>query len=176
MDKDFSFYSPSKGEMNFSEVIEDIVEIMNEAPQESYEIVVGSDSHSNPKDKTFTRARVKEVADSLMDFVTAVIIHKVGKGGRYFWKRTKVGGSIYTLRQKIYKEAILSFELAKDLMEELEQRTLLDYNLEIHVDVGERGRTREMIDEVVGMIIGSGFAVKTKPEAYGASSVADKHA
>jgi hypothetical protein len=109
-----------------------------------------------------------------MDFVSAIIIHKVGKGGRYFWRRTQER-HLYTLRQKIYKEATLSFELAKAVMEELEKKTLLDYNLEIHVDVGERGKTRELIDEVVGYIRGSGFDVKTKPEAYGASSVADKH-
>ncbi len=53
---------------------------------------------------------------------------------------------------------------------------MLEYDLEIHIDVGEHGRTRELIDEVVGYIRGSGFAVKTKPDAYAASSVADKHA
>ena len=32
-----------------------------------------------------------------------------------------------------------------------------------------------MLNEVVGMIRGSGFKVKIKPEAYGAQSVADRH-
>ena len=49
------------------------------------------------------------------------------------------------------------------------------YNLEIHIDVGEHGDTRDMIKEVVGMVTGNGFVAKTKPEAYGASYVADKH-
>ncbi|EKD86242.1 MAG: hypothetical protein ACD_37C00395G0001 [uncultured bacterium] len=49
------------------------------------------------------------------------------------------------------------------------------YNLEIHIDVGEHGDTREMIKEVVGMVTGNGFVAKTKPNAYGASYVADKH-
>jgi predicted RNase H-related nuclease YkuK (DUF458 family) len=44
------------------------------------------------------------------------------------------------------------------------------------VDVGRNGRTRELIDEVVGMIMASGFPVKTKPDSYAASCVADKHA
>jgi len=34
---------------------------------------------------------------------------------------------------------------------------------------------KKLINEIVGMIKGSGFAVKTKPESYGASSVADRH-
>jgi len=161
MFKSTKFYSPSKGEMSFHEVISDIVGIMEHDPDNHYEVIVGTDSHSNSGPKE-------------MDFVTAIIIHTVGKGGRYFWKRSRER-NIYTLRQKIYKEATLSFELARALMEELEQQTLLDYNLEIHVDVGERGKTREIIDEVVGYIRGGGFNVKTKPDAYGASCVADKH-
>lgn len=160
MFKTARFYSPTKGKMTFDEVIGDVVAIMEEDPKTHYEIVVGTDSHSSPGE---------------MDFVSAIIVHRVGKGGRYFWKRIRER-NIYTLRQKIYREALLSFELAKELMEELEQRTLLDYNLEIHVDVGRNGRTRELIDEVVGMIVASGFAVKTKPDAYAASCVADKHA
>lgn len=153
------FYSPTKGRMSFEEVIRDIVSIMEDDPTVQYKIVVGSDSHSSLGE---------------MDFVSAIIIHRVGKGARYFWSRVRES-KIYTLRQKIYKEATLSFELAKVLMEELEDRTPLDYNLEIHVDVGEKGPTKELIDEVVGMIVGSGFAVKTKPDAYAASTVADKH-
>lgn len=50
-----------------------------------------------------------------------------------------------------------------------------NYNLEIHVDVGEHGDTRTMIKEVVGMVTGNGFVAKTKPHAYAASYVADKH-
>ena len=49
------------------------------------------------------------------------------------------------------------------------------YDLEIHVDVGTVGPTREMIKEVVGMVTGSGYTAKTKPESFGASVVADKH-
>jgi len=47
--------------------------------------------------------------------------------------------------------------------------------VEIHLDVGRSGETRELIREVVGMVAGSGFDAKIKPESYGASSVADKH-
>ena len=32
-----------------------------------------------------------------------------------------------------------------------------------------------MIKEVVGIVTGNGYVAKTKPEAYGASYVADKH-
>lgn len=147
--------------MSFSEVIDEIVEMMQSDQRSEYEIVVGTDSHAPS-------------GNHEIDFVSAIVIHRVGKGGRYFWKRVTEDG-IYTLRDKIYKEAFLSFELAKEFMKKLEEETLLDYNLEIHVDVGQHGKTKEIIDEVVGMIIGSGFEVRTKPHSYGASTVADKH-
>lgn len=145
--------------MSFEEVISDIVDVMENNLEDAHQLVVGSDSHAN----------VGEV-----DFVSAIIIHRLGKGGRYFWRRVRES-KIHTLRQKIYREATLSFELATAVMEELKARSPLDYNLEIHVDVGEKGKTKDLIDEVVGMIVGSGFAVKTKPYAYAASTVADKH-
>lgn len=135
--------------------------MMQQDQRSEYEIVVGTDSHAPS-------------GDHEIDFVSAIVVHRMGKGGRYFWKRVTEDG-IYTLRDKIYKEAFLSFELTKELMKKLEEETLLDYNLEIHVDVGQHGKTKEIIDEVVGMIIGSGFEVRTKPDSYGASTVADKH-
>jgi uncharacterized protein len=49
------------------------------------------------------------------------------------------------------------------------------YDLEIHIDVGPLGPTRDMIREVVGMVNGNGYVAKTKPDSWGASSVADKH-
>jgi len=156
------FFNPSKGELIFEEVVQEIVGMMEADPKSDYEVVVGTDSHASS-------------GDTEIDFVSAIVVHRLGKGGRYFWTRSREDG-IHTLRDKIYKEATLSFDLAEMLMEELEEETFLDYNLEIHVDVGRKGRTKEMIDEVVGMIVGSGFAVKTKPDSYGASTVADKHA
>ncbi|MFP3953835.1 MAG: ribonuclease H-like YkuK family protein [Candidatus Bipolaricaulota bacterium] len=155
------YYNPTEGRLSFSEVIDEIVEMMQSDQRSEYEIVVGTDSHAPS-------------GNHEIDFVSAIVIHRVGKGGRYFWKRVTEDG-IYTLRDKIYKEAFLSFELAKEFMKKLEEETLLDYNLEIHVDVGQHGKTKEIIDEVVGMIIGSGFEVRTKPHSYGASTVADKH-
>ena len=156
------FYNPTRGQLTFVEVVREIISMLQANPKSEFDIVVGSDSHASSDERE-------------VDFVSAIVVHHVGKGGRYFWKRKKVKG-IYTLRDKIYKEALLSFDLAKDLMDELEERVYLDYNLEIHVDAGQKGRTKEIIDEVVGMIMGTGFQVRTKPESYGASTVADKHA
>jgi hypothetical protein len=154
------FYNPHLGELTFEKVVSTIVESMTEDSKARYEILVGTDSSSS--------------GSQHIDFVSAIVLHKLGKGGRYFWSRRKER-QVPSLRQKIWREAWLSFELARRLMKALSTSTLLQFNLEIHVDIGESGRTKTMVDEVVGMIIGSGFAVRIKPEAYAASSVADKY-
>jgi len=80
------------------------------------------------------------------------------------------------LRDRIYTETLMSLELAQKIVPEIRKViTAAKYDLEIHIDVGALGPTREMIKEVVGMVSGNGFVAKTKPESWGASSVADKH-
>jgi len=51
-------------------------------------------------------------------------------------------------------------------------------NLEIHMDVSPEDKsekTSRMAKMLMGYATGSGFKCKTKPEAFAASSVADKH-
>ncbi len=156
---DGEFYNPHLGVLDFDAVIHTIISEMESDPKAHYEILVGTDSSTGT---------------DTIDLVSAVVIHKLGKGGRYFWTRRREP-KIPSLRQKIWREALLSFDLAQRLLARLSAESLLPFNLEIHVDIGENGRSKAMIDEVVGMIIGSGFAVRIKPQAYAASSVADKY-
>ncbi len=101
----------------------------------------------------------------------------MGKGARYFWKKVKKNGRTPVLRDKIYSETLMSLDVAQEIVPEIRKRiSPAKYDLEIHIDVGSLGPTREMIREVVGMVNGNGFTARTKPEAWGASTVADKHA
>ena len=71
----------------------------------------------------------------------------------------------------------MSLDAAQKIVPEIRKHiSPTKYDFEIHIDVGPLGPTREMIREVVGMVNGNGFTAKTKPESWGASSVADKHA
>jgi len=153
------FYNPHLGALSFEQVVSTLVAEMAADRKARYEILIGTDS---------------SVRSEQIDFVSAIVLHKVGRGGRYFWTREK-SGRLPSLRQRIWREAWLSFQLAQRLMAALSTSSFLRFNLEIHVDIGEHGPTKELIDEVVGMIIGSGFAVRIKPQAYAASSVADKY-
>lgn len=155
------FYSQTFGELSLSQVREKIAEFMGASPDHSYRIVIGVDSQ--------TKNHGEE-----SDFVAAIIIHRIGAGGIYFWSRER-RQKRYDLRRRIYEEAAVALELAHKFIEESHKNGLWGYDFEIHVDIGMVGETREMIAEVVGMIRGSGFKVKTKPDSYAASKVADRH-
>jgi predicted RNase H-related nuclease YkuK (DUF458 family) len=46
---------------------------------------------------------------------------------------------------------------------------------EFHIDVGTKGKTKTLINEMVGMVRGSMFVPKIKPDSYCASSFADRY-
>jgi hypothetical protein len=110
----------------------------------------------------------------------------VGEGGRFFLR--KIGyknRKFYNWHQRVLEEVLLSCELALFLRENLEKKLkhpqsgylTFDYQFRyIHADIGENGQTKDMIKEVTGLIRGNGFEPKIKPEAYVASTVADRYA
>jgi len=158
------FFSPSKGELTLEELVLEIQKYIKEEPDQLYRLVIGTDSQirgSNGSSEIF--------------FVTAVVIHRIGFGGRYFWSREKRAQKMF-LGDRIYTETLLSLQLALSLIP-LIRNAVPDglYELEIHIDVGPNGATRDMIKEVVGMVSGNGFTAKTKPDSYGAYVVADRH-
>ncbi|TSC80342.1 MAG: hypothetical protein G01um101429_192 [Parcubacteria group bacterium Gr01-1014_29] len=129
-------------------------------PSERYEIIVGSDSHPA----------------QTVQFVTAVTVRRIGNGGIYFWTRSNPE-QCHTLRDRIYRETMCSITLAQELRGRLKE-TLGDeffWNDQVHIDVGERGATRDLIPGVVGMVRGFGFEAVIKPYAFGACTVADRH-
>lgn len=160
-----SFYSPTKGRLTFNQLITDLVEFMRADDRRSYSVIIGTDSRLHPDGKT--------------EFVSVILVHRVGKGGRYFWHKISGKKNFVVLRSRIYEEARLSLDLAESLIACLRKiqadQPELRFNFEIHVDVGKKGPTKEMIREIVGMIAGNGFAARIKPDAYVASSVADRH-
>lgn len=152
------FISPSRGRLEFDEMFQDIIGYVQEIPDHTYRIIIGTDSQFGEE----------------TCFVTAVIVHRDGRGGRYYYARDKehVGRS---LRQRIFYETSRSLAVASMLAGRLAENGYADLNVEIHLDVGENGKTRDLIREVVGMVVGSGFHARIKPDSYGASTVADKY-
>jgi predicted RNase H-related nuclease YkuK (DUF458 family) len=154
------FQSPTYGPLELIQIREKILQFLAGDPEKHYQLVVGTDSQPHNGEG--------------VDFVTAIVVHRIGVGGIYFWKRT-VNKKHYVLRQRMYEEATMSLEMAETVLALLHKDGVTKYDVEIHVDIGQYGDTREMIQEIVGMIRGSGYRVKTKPESYAASKVADRY-
>jgi predicted RNase H-related nuclease YkuK (DUF458 family) len=135
----------------------DILAYINEHPDDTYKMIVGTDSQER-----------RDVY-----YVTAVVILREGKGGRFYYTKERQKGKI-SMKQRIFLETARSLEVASRLAGKFMAVGKTDFNIEIHLDVGQQGKTKEIIREVVGMVTGSGFDARIKPDSYGASKVADK--
>ncbi len=78
------------------------------------------------------------------------------------------------LRMRIYKETELSLDMITMLMKLGLSDICAKWPLEIHVDIGQQGETKALIQEITGWITSVGYTVRIKPDAFGASSVADR--
>jgi len=161
------FYNPTRGNLKSNQVIGEILNYILEKPEKFYDIIVGCDSSSGEEPR----------------FPVAVVVLRVGQGGRFFLK--KIGyknRKFYNWKQRVLEEVLLSCQLALYLRENFEKKIKnfsnnFNYQFRyIHADIGENGQTKDMIKEVIGLIKGNGFEAKIKPEAYVASTVADRYA
>lgn len=154
------FISPSEGKMNIKKTYESILSFINEQPNNRYKLIIGTDSHPGLSESVF---------------VTAIVIYRVGHGGRYYYHKQKVEMKS-GFKKRIFHEVSRSLTVASKLTELLsndDESLLLD--IEIHIDVGENGPSSSIIKEVVGMVIGSGYDALIKPDSYAASNVADRY-
>jgi predicted RNase H-related nuclease YkuK (DUF458 family) len=155
------FFNSSLGiRLAAAEVVREVVAFMMADTTRTYKITVGTDSEL--------------LSTKNADFVTAIVVHRVGNGGRYFWRRFELG-KFYTLRDRIIREVLISLDVAKDVLEELKKSSVPDFEFEVHADIGVNGPTNAVIQEVMGMIRAHNFEPKMKPESYAASNVADRH-
>lgn len=154
------YHSTTYGLLTKEEMREVIIRFITQKKEYSYSIVIGTDS------------QVKNSHG--IDFITALVVHRVGGGGIYFWKRENERKRM-VFRNRIYQEAVYSLNFAQEVLEVFKKDGIGKLDIEIHVDMGNKGETRNMLSEVVGMIRGSGYIVKTKPDSYAASKVADRH-
>lgn len=106
-------------------------------------------------------------------FVSAVIMHHVGKGARYYIHREQQR-HMYSLRQRMFTEASYSLQVGGMLSEQLGQRGV-HWSVEVHLDVGEKGATKQLIREIVSWIEANGYEARIKPDSFGASKVADRY-
>ena len=157
------FFNPTKGNLKIEGVIKELFNYISQKPEKFYDIIVGCDSSSGEEPH----------------FPVAVVVLRVGEGGRFFLKKIKYKErKFHNWKTRILEEVLLSCHLALFLKEKFEKQISgSDFHYQfryIHADIGENGRTKDMIKEVTGLIRGNGFEPKIKPESFVASTVADR--
>src|SRR3990170_1927104 len=126
------FESITYGQLYNEDVLQVIKDFLEEDPGREYSLVIGTDSHETNGSTLKNRT---------INLVTAVLVHRKGFGGKYFWTRKHIS-NIHSLREKIYAETLVSLDFAASFVPQLKRKLngeAPNYNLEIHIDVGEHG-------------------------------------
>jgi hypothetical protein len=105
-------------------------------------------------------------------YVCVVLIHLDSKHGAKMFSFEKVERDFGSLRQRMVNEAIMACEIGYEVRE-----TVGDRVFEIHLDINpdKRHKSSVAVKEASGMVLGMfGQNPKIKPEAFAASTAADK--
>jgi predicted RNase H-related nuclease YkuK (DUF458 family) len=153
-----NFYHPRKGRISLEQVITEIREYIRKEPSAQYKMVIGTDSQTREQETLF---------------VTALIVQRIGKGAIFFYTKHR-HRPIHDLRYRIYRETEYSLQTVELLKKQGFFGFSIPLPMEIHLDVGQQGDTRKLIQEVVGWVASVGYTAKIKPESYAASAVADR--
>jgi len=166
-----TFRNLSENNMSFEDVFERIVKFMKLNPGGNFKLMVGTDS---------------QVHDRKTLFITGIVIQNEGKGVWACIRSNTVYRRMDHLHERISYEVSLTEEIVSLFTEERKNQ-LIDiilpflyqgatFKLEGHLDIGagKRNKTREFVEEMVARIDSRGFEAKIKPEAFVASSYANR--
>ena len=161
VNRDTIFQNSNHEQITFDDVMHRIIGFINADPSCEYRVSIGTDSMTY-KDT---------------HFVLAIVVHRVGRGGIYFYKKF-THEVIKDLRQKLYTETQLSLDAAELLfgaLLDIDENIYNRLNLSIHLDIGTNGPTKDLIRELEGWVTAMGYGYEIKPNSYAASSIANKY-
>lgn len=139
----------------------EILDLAREHTRKNGTIFIGTDSNVERKECVFS---------------TVICLHgSEGQlGGRYFFRKTKFKAFKFpTILERITLEVEKSVQLSLKMHEECPGA-----DIEIHLDISssdKKEKTSSYADMLIGYARGVGFKCKVKPDAFAASSIADKH-
>jgi predicted RNase H-related nuclease YkuK (DUF458 family) len=157
--------------MSFEEVFKRIITFMKLNPGGNFRLMVGTDS---------------QVHETKTIFITGIVIQNKGKGVWACIREFIVPRKMNYLHERISLETSLTEEIVS-LFTEDKKNQMIDivlpyvyqgasFKLEGHLDIGagKRNKTREFVEEMAARIGLMGFEPKIKPDAFVASSYANR--
>lgn len=170
MDDPMLFQNLTENNMTFDRVFLRILQFIEVDPSASYHLSIGTDSHVHHNE---TR------------FITAIHTHRLGKGSWGCLREMTIPREVRSIREKISMETAYSQELAwmfsNDHFDKMTEILLpyadegADLRFEIHLDIGKKGLTKDLIQEMTGRINSMGIEARIKPDSYTASSYANRY-
>ena len=140
---------------------EEILKEIEEHSSKEGQVYIGTDSHIVKKECIYS---------------TAICLHGASDqiGGRYYFKRTRFKVTKFPiLMERITYEVENTVNTALNILGQCPT-----VNIELHLDISasdKKEATSRFSDMLVGYAKGVGFPCKIKPDAFAATSVADKH-
>jgi len=158
---------------NINEPLIDYLEKLVEEQHElgnKIKICVGTDSQKRGKGYKYAIAIIFEMKQP-MGIIGGKMTYK-GLGAKVI-SGTFIEKYKPTLQERMLKEVQLSIDVGYNILPLIE---LYDIDMEIHADVNPNpmAGSHVALKQAMGFIEGMGFNCKVKPEAYAASSGADK--
>ncbi|AIM16873.1 hypothetical protein HW35_12030 [Bacillus sp. X1(2014)] len=166
------FKNLQETQMSFEQVFERIVEFISSDPCGNYRLMIGTDS---------------QVHKSQTTFITGIVIQNVGKGVWACIRKVIVPRKMTQLHERISLELSLTEEIVSLFTAE-RKNTLINlvlphiydgasFTIEGHIDIGagKRNKTSEFVKEMVTRMESMGVEPKIKPDAFVASSYANRY-
>ncbi len=167
-----SFQNLQENRMSFEQVFERIVTFMKMEPGGNHRLMVGTDSQVH---------RFQTI------FITGIVIQNKGKGVWACIRKVIVPRKMTQLHERISLELSLTEEIVSLFTEERKSELInivlpylyhgATFTMEGHIDIGagKRNKTREFVKEMVTRIESMGVEPKIKPNAFVASSYANRY-
>ncbi|GHI00716.1 ribonuclease H-like YkuK family protein [Neobacillus kokaensis] len=158
--------------MSFEHVFKRIIEFMHADPCGNFRLMVGTDSQVHKRHTVF---------------ITGIVIQNEGKGVWACIKKVVVPRKMTQLHERISLELSLTEEIVGLFTEERKNELIeivlpnlykgATFTMEGHIDIGagKRNKTSEFVKEMVTRMESMGVEPKIKPNAFVASSYANRY-
>jgi uncharacterized protein len=158
--------------MSFDQVFEHIVSFMQIEPCGNYRLMVGTDSQVHRTQTTF---------------ITGIAILNEGNGVWACIRKVIIPRKMLHLHERISYELSLSEEIVSLFTEERKNQLIeivlphlyqgATFSMEGHIDIGagKKNKTRQFVKEMVARMEAMGVEPKIKPDAFVASSYANRY-
>lgn len=168
----YKFQNLQERQLSFEQVFNHIILFMKRNPDGNFRLMIGTDS---------------QVHCNRTVFITGIVIQNERKGAWACIRKTIIQRKMLHLHERISYETSLTEEVVSLFTDERKDKMIEivlpyvykggSFSMEGHMDIGsgKRNKTREFVKEMVSRIESIGLEPKIKPEAFVASSYANRY-